>query len=68
MVHGASGDVAVPGDYDGDAKDEITVYRPSTGQWFVRDDGLVTTWGVECDVPVPAYYDGDGSIVLQGTR
>ena len=32
---GASTDVAVPGDYDGDGKTDLAVYRPSTGMWFV---------------------------------
>ena len=37
------------------------MYRPSTGQWFVRGGNPgVVTWGAVGDVPVPADYDGDG--------
>ena len=33
---GLSGDVPVTGDFDGDGRTELTVYRPSDGYWFVR--------------------------------
>ena len=36
---GLPGDVPVPGDYDGNGTTESRVYRPSTGQWFVQDQG-----------------------------
>jgi hypothetical protein len=31
---------------------DIAVYRPSTGQWFVRG-GPVTHWGANGDIPLP---------------
>jgi len=60
------GDVPVPGDYDGDGKNDLAVYRPSTGAWFFLKSttgytgGVGFTWGVATDTPVPGDYDGDG--------
>jgi hypothetical protein len=56
----------VPVDFDGDGKADITVYRPSTGTWFVLKSSTNYTasnayqWGISTDVPVPGDYDGDG--------
>ena len=56
---------AGPLDFDGDAKAEITVFRPSNGTWYLRNSSTgfqtATTfvWGVNGDVPVPGDYDGD---------
>jgi len=52
------------GDYDGDGRADITVFRPSTGIWYVRNivTGLFEfyQWGLNGDVPVTGDYDGDG--------
>jgi hypothetical protein len=53
--------------FDGDRKTDITVFRPSSGTWFMLTSssgfvgGLGYAWGASTDVPVPADYDGDGT-------
>ena len=54
----------MPADYDGDGRDDIAVWRPSTGFWYIRRSTNfqfdVFSWGQTGDVPVPGDYDGDG--------
>lgn len=50
---------AVRADFDGDGDTDISVFRPSNGNWYVLDQGS-TSWGLSGDRPVPADYDGDG--------
>jgi len=33
---GAAGDLPKMGDWDGDGRGDVTVYRPSSGGWFIR--------------------------------
>lgn len=46
-------------DFDGDSRDDIAVFRPSTGLWSVR--GVTRTYfGARGDTPSPGDYNGDG--------
>jgi hypothetical protein len=58
---GAKGDVAQSGDWNGDRKPVLAVFRPSTGQWLVRR-GITVNWGTpgKGDIPVAGrYLDAD---------
>jgi hypothetical protein len=52
------------GDFDGDHKADLAIFRASTSAWFTMLSstgvGVTTVWGGLGDVAVPGDYDGDG--------
>jgi hypothetical protein len=71
---GAGDENLVPGDYDGDSKTDIAIWRPNVNNcsnncgWQIRlssNPGAVlyyADWGMSGDIAVPADYDGDGKM------
>lgn len=62
---GVNGDLILAGDYDGDRKDDVTVYRASEGKFYIILSGSLTLrvdeLGQSGDNPkVVGDYDGDG--------
>lgn len=54
----------MPGDFTGDGKADVAIFRPSTGEWSVmrsEDQSFYSfPFGAVGDVPSPGDYDGDG--------
>lgn len=61
---GRSPGSAKPFDFDGDLKTDISIYRPSLGEWWIQrsSNGTIfaATFGTGTDKIVPADYTGDG--------
>jgi hypothetical protein len=50
-------------DFDGDGKTDLSVFRPSEGNWYLNRStaGLaIVNYGISTDVIAPGDYDGDG--------
>lgn len=67
-------DEPVAGDFDGDGKADITVFRPGSGVWFIRlstsgySSYVTYQWGTTGDRPVSMDIDGDGRSELTAFR
>jgi cytochrome c peroxidase len=64
------GEVAAPhradhADFDGDGKTDLSVFRPSEGNWYILQSSNsnfgVTNFGLGSDTLSPDDYDGDGN-------
>lgn len=53
-----------PFDFDGDSKTDISIFRPSVGEWWYQQSSdnnvRVFTFGISSDKIAPADYDVDG--------
>ncbi len=50
-------------DFDGDGRSDLSVFRPSEGNWYLQQSTAGFTafnWGIASDTLVPGDYDGDG--------
>ncbi len=50
-------------DFDGDGRTDISVFRPSEGNWYINGSTSgfgALNWGIASDALVPGDYDGDG--------
>ena len=50
-------------DFDGDGKTDLSVYRPSEGNWYLQRSTAgfgVINFGLAADTLIPGDYDGDG--------
>lgn len=53
-------------DFDGDLRSDVSIYEPSSGNWFILESGAdgfrYQNWGYAGTTPVAADYDGDGEV------
>jgi hypothetical protein len=61
---GQAGDKPVMADFNGDGRDELAVFRPSNGVWYIYNQTTgnytIRQFGIAEDLPVAADYDNDG--------
>ena len=65
---GTAGDQPLVGDFNNDGIDELIVFRPTEGNWYIFNTALnnyqIIRWGVNGDIPIAKDFDGDGKVDL----
>jgi hypothetical protein len=60
QTHFVNGKLSVvAGDYDGDAKADLAVFRPSGAVWFIErttQGTLIQGFGAASDIPIPSAF------------
>ncbi len=54
-------------DFDGDGRTDLSVFRPSEGNWYLNNSTsgfTVGHWGLSSDIVAPGDFDGDGKADL----
>jgi uncharacterized delta-60 repeat protein len=60
---GSNANIRTRFDFDGDGKADVSVFRPSSGEWLLNQSTngfYATQFGLSTDKITPADYDGDG--------
>jgi hypothetical protein len=60
---GTAGDKPLVADFNNDRIDELIVFRPSEGNWYIYDtvnnSYKIIHWGINGDIPMAKDFDGD---------
>jgi len=70
IAHGQAGDIPVPFNYFDEGRCRLAIFRPSTGEWLIKGQGIldwektpgniVVKFGQNGDVPLPFDYFNEG--------
>jgi hypothetical protein len=68
---GLPGDISIASDFDGDGRTDLAVWRPTTGEWFIRysaDNYSYASWksfqwGLPGDIPLGSALTCPGRVV-----